>query len=461
MPTLVEAPTKAASIFSLGHNLARLTRRPAGQEPVIDGVRALAILWVIALHLVFLHVPVFPARASAVFNSPLTSWTANGMLGVDMFFVISGFLIGSILFREYRTEGTLFVARFYVRRFLRLIPVYAAVMMLALVFLHNLPPFWKPGNAIHAWANLLYVNNLLPVQTQYMPWCWSLAIEEQFYLLLPLCIFLIMALRRRRIGVFLALMVFSIVLRYLVLHHACLAFPLNESLYSPAWNRRFDIEYDKIWMRFGGLLAGVTGAYFNTFFVSQLRAFFTRTRLAATLTSTALVTIVVTAFINTGSRSVPKLPHVARQFWLAAYHDVFSIATMFLIFAAIYAPSGFGALLRRFLSWKGFYPIAQLSYSAYLTHEMIFLWLFPKAGPALARHFGSGRAMAIDSLFGFAIMGLLTCALYLLIEQPSMQLRSHPAVLRVIRFVSASSTRLSPQKGTNAPRAPQFANSND
>ena len=59
--------------------------------------------------------------------------------------------------------------------------------------------------------------------------------------------------------------------------------------------------------------------------------------------------------------------------------------------------------------------------------------------------------MAIDSLVGFAIMGLLTCALYLLIEQPSMQLRSHPAVLRVIRFVSASSTRLSPQKGTNAP----------
>ena len=98
-------------------------------------------------------------------------------------------------------------------------------------------------------------------------------------------------------------MVFSIVLRYLVLHHACLAFPLNESLYSQAWNRRFDIEYDKIWMRFGGLLAGVTGAYFNTFFVSQLRAFFTRTRLAATLTSTAFVTITVTAFINTGSRS--------------------------------------------------------------------------------------------------------------------------------------------------------------
>ncbi|HEX4287133.1 MAG TPA: acyltransferase [Terracidiphilus sp.] len=442
MPAVLEAPTKRASIFSPGHNLRRLFKRPGGQEPVIDGVRALAILWVLALHLVFLHLTVFPARAGAVFNAPLTSWTANGLFGVDMFFVISGFLIGSILFREYRTEGTLLVGRFYVRRFLRLIPVYAAAMLLALLFLKKLPPFWAPGNAVNAWANLLYVNNFLSTPNQFMPWCWSLAIEEQFYVLLPACILLMMGLRKRRIAVFLALMVFSVVLRYVVLRHASITFPFNDAPYSAGWYRRFDIEYDKIWMRFGGLLAGVTGAYLNCFFVPQLRSFFARGRLVTTLATGSLLIVLASAFIDTGSRSILRLPHVVRQFWLAASHDIFSVAIMFLIFVGMYSRSGIGTMLQRVLSWKGFYPIAQLSYSAYLTHEMIFQWLFPQIGPNLALYFGPARAMAIDSVVGLASTGILSCGLYLFIEQPCMQLRSHPAVLRVIRFFSGVRTHM-------------------
>jgi peptidoglycan/LPS O-acetylase OafA/YrhL len=127
--------------------------------------------------------------------------------------VISGFLMGSILFGEFKPTGRLEVVRFYARRFLRLIPVYIVAMALGLFFLHGVPgkPVWY--NAENSWANLLYVNNFLPIAQQYMGWCWSLAIEEQFYLLLPACILLFMGLGKRRVRFLVGAMVISVVIR--------------------------------------------------------------------------------------------------------------------------------------------------------------------------------------------------------------------------------------------------------
>ena len=214
----MEAPSLsqrgAVSLFDVRHNWKHLTNRPALQEPVIDGVRAIAILWVVVLHMVLLQFALFPLQATAIFTYPATSWVRNGTLGVDLFFVISGFLIGSILFAEMKKSGNLILSRFYVRRFLRLIPVYTAAMVLALYFLHNLPLRPKWGHAENAWANILYVNNFLPYMKQYMGWCWSLAIEEQFYLLLPACILLFLGLGKGRVRILVGLMVLSVAIRY-------------------------------------------------------------------------------------------------------------------------------------------------------------------------------------------------------------------------------------------------------
>jgi hypothetical protein len=109
-----------ASAFNVRQNWHHLTRRPAHQEPVIDGVRAIAILWVVILHIVFFQYANFPAQVIAIFNGSATGWIKNGTLGVDLFFVISGFLMGSILFSEFKPSGKLELTRFYVRRFLRL-----------------------------------------------------------------------------------------------------------------------------------------------------------------------------------------------------------------------------------------------------------------------------------------------------------------------------------------------------
>ena len=187
------------------HATATLIDRPSFHEPVIDGIRAIAILWVFLLHVVFFHFGAYPDYVIGIFNSPATQWIGQGDLGVDLFFVISGYLIGTILLKERQKTGRIDFKRFYGRRFLRLIPVYTVVMVMGIYFLRNIPKsailmdIAPSGNIEYAWTNILYVNNFVTVSKQYMPWCWSLAIEEQFYLLAPL--FLLLVVGRTRMPV--------------------------------------------------------------------------------------------------------------------------------------------------------------------------------------------------------------------------------------------------------------------
>lgn len=434
MPAERTAPATVTSYFDIRRNWAHLTRRPGFQQPVIDGVRAIAVLWVILLHVFFFHLVIFPAQATFMFTNPVTAWLVNGLFGVDLFFVISGFLIGSILFDEFRKSGSLFFSRFYVRRFLRLIPVYTAVMLLGLCFLHQVPGMPRWLNAGNFWANILYINDFLPVARQYLGWCWSLAIEEQFYLLLPACILLFMGLGKGRLRVLVALMGLSLAVRFAVIHFSGIVPPFRAAVYSPQWDRWFDVVYDKPWMRFGGLLAGATAAYLSTFFPSQIRTFFGHTIRITVIAIVCLAVMVHIAYTSMGSVFFDRIPYLARELWWTCVHDAFSLSAAFLILAAIHTPRLFGGLLARALSWKGFYPIAQISYSVYMVHEMIFMWLFPKLAPVFAPRFGAWEAMIADGAIGLVIVFGLASLLYVLIERPCMRMRSSPVILRLIDF---------------------------
>jgi peptidoglycan/LPS O-acetylase OafA/YrhL len=429
----------AVSAFDIRQNWNHLIRRPTFQEPVIDGVRAIAILWVIVLHMVFFQFDIFPAQALKLFTEPATAWIFNGNQGVDLFFVISGFLMGSILFAEIKKSGSIIFSRFYVRRFLRLIPVYIAAMVLAVYLQHNLPGYPKWGNAEYFWANLLYVNNFVPVMKQYMLWCWSLAIEEQFYLVLPAFLLLFMRLRHGRVRTLVGLMGLSVAIRFTVIHVTGFVPPFRYTPNTPPWAAWFDTIYDKPWMRFGGLLAGVSGAYWNCYFPEHRKRFFARTGIVTAICSVCLAAIACIASTGMGSTFFERIPYLARELWWAFHRDVLSLSVMFLILAAIHTPRLFGGWLRRFLSWKAFYPIAQLSYSFYLIHEMLFEWLFPRIAPVFAPHLGPYETIAADSVIGFAIAAILAGTLYVTIERPCMRLRSSPATLRLIGSIQRGS----------------------
>lgn len=419
------ARPRFASLFNIRENAPHLIHRPEHQEPVVDGVRAIAVLWVVMLHMFWFQSWLFPAQVHAIFSNLATGWLSNGALGVDLFFVISGFLIGSILFGEFSKTGGIVFSRFYVRRFMRLIPVYGVVMLLGLYFLDG-------KNFGHAWANILYINNFLPIKEQYMGWCWSLAIEEQFYLIFPAFILLFMALRKGRLRILVALMGLSLVIRFSVTHAVGIAPPFRITPDNPHFDTLFDVLYDKPWMRFGGLLAGATGAYLSTFHAGKIKRFFSRTRLVTGIAAVCLAVMACIAYTPSTSAMFLHMPHTARELWWAVFRDVFSLATIFLILAAIHTPRLFGGWLRRFLSWKGFYPIAQVSYSLYMIHEMIFTWLFPKLAPILKPRIGIPGTIAVDAATGIVIALVLAGTLYTLVERPCMRMRSHPLILRMI-----------------------------
>ena len=210
---------------------SRLTNRPSQNYKPIDGIRALAVLWVIVFHAWLFQYNDFTDISDKIFENPFLIWISKGDLGVDLFFVISGFLIGTILFKEFKKVGSINFKRFYLRRFLRLIPVYIFAMILGLFLLED-------SNWQTAWSNLLYVNNF--VRESYMGWTWSLAIEEQFYVIIPFAIAFVFPFFKNKAVPFISLALISIGLTY---HYSVNIFdfqvPFNSVFGDDAWKDWF------------------------------------------------------------------------------------------------------------------------------------------------------------------------------------------------------------------------------
>ncbi len=147
-------------LFEIRERLAR------PRIPSLDGIRAVAVLLVILQHFGF--------------------YWANGALGVEIFFTLSGFLITWMLLRENLQTGNVSFAAFYKRRTLRIFPAFYVYWLLSLVIYavrgHEIP--WPS-----VVASALYVENYVSAfyltESNHLSHTWSLAIEEQFYLLWP------------------------------------------------------------------------------------------------------------------------------------------------------------------------------------------------------------------------------------------------------------------------------------
>jgi peptidoglycan/LPS O-acetylase OafA/YrhL len=138
----------------------------------LDGLRAIAIIAVLWHH----HA-----------NNAVPGWTitTRGFLGVDLFFVISGFLIVTLLLRERKRAGSLSLRAFYIRRFLRILPPYYLVLLIVgtVAFLR---PWGTSSEAVKTdlpYA-LFFLSNLVPMQSL-LAITWSLSVEEQFYAVVP------------------------------------------------------------------------------------------------------------------------------------------------------------------------------------------------------------------------------------------------------------------------------------
>jgi peptidoglycan/LPS O-acetylase OafA/YrhL len=141
--------------------------------PSLDGLRAISIILVIISHLFF--------------NSTFADNTAFGYIGVEIFFVISGFLITTLLLKEKTLKNKISLRDFYIRRALRILPV--ALLFLTVLFILNQVFILKISNVSFLTAVLFVKNIPVPSGSDwYTGHFWTLAVEEQFYLIFPFLI---------------------------------------------------------------------------------------------------------------------------------------------------------------------------------------------------------------------------------------------------------------------------------
>jgi len=144
----------------------------------LDILRGVAVLMVLAFH--------FGLRAHV-------GWGRAGWAGVDLFFVLSGFLISGLLFRDYRETGQIHFARFFWRRGFKIWPAFFCYMTLIalLILLIPIPEMWPGFRAAATFtASYFRIDNYAFVHL------WSLSVEEHFYLLLPLILLLLAKFRK-------------------------------------------------------------------------------------------------------------------------------------------------------------------------------------------------------------------------------------------------------------------------
>lgn len=334
-------------------------------RPDIDGLRAVAVLAVMGFHF-------WPARLP------------GGVVGVDVFFVISGFVIGQILLHEIEKTGTINLRNFYWRRFKRLAPGFAVVLALVtFVFNAYLPLSLSQifnSSVIAAaggWSNLLFMmQDSYEVQLgeiQPLLHTWSLGIEAQFYLLIPLLFILIRRLGGSRAGpkasaawILLGTLVACVISWY--------GFSETVVFYSPA-------------TRFWELAVGLMAASARPIMTSGDRASLRR----SILVDVALFGLVASFFLLGVLQSGPQLQ-----------------SAIPVLAAAILVIFGCGGLISRVLSLRPVGYIGRISYLLYLWHWpalMIYPFLF-------------GELTRASKILLFVTVFILSALTYHFVENP-------------------------------------------
>jgi hypothetical protein len=403
----------------------KLLNRSNSNFAVIDGIRAIAVLWVIFFHTWLFQQLTIPGFIDKIYDYPLFYWVTKGDLGVDLFFVISGFLIGTIIFKEIRTSEKFNFKRFYVRRFLRLSPVYIFAIFLNLYFLKD----FGQDDLLKYWPNLLYINNY--VSNAPMGWTWSLAIEEQFYIVVPFLLVFIFPKFKNKALFFILLSAISISLSwYYVYVLKQYRLPFNLTFFTKDWMAWFESYYMVTHLRYIGLLLGVATAYVNVYKTIELKNIFdNKARLVTIVSFISLIGFFVISFTPVGEWMPMKTSifynlniHVGRWYEILT-RPLFSLFVAVIIIACIHGNNVVINPVKKFLSLKFFYPIAQVSYSAYLFHEMFIIWVGPRLVKYLTPNYSNTQIFFITILISIVVIFIVAVIMYYIIEQPFQKIR--------------------------------------
>ncbi|WP_241984963.1 MULTISPECIES: acyltransferase family protein [unclassified Cryobacterium] len=352
------------------------TERPAPAPPRettvrrdIQGLRAVAIVAVVLNHVIM--------------------WPTGGFIGVDIFFVISGFLITGILLRDHETTGTISLRRFYARRIRRIAPAAVTVLVATAVLAHFLFNTTRALSTLWdaAWAFVFAANwHFTAIGTDYFhatdpasplqPY-WSLSVEEQFYLVWPIVVLLVLTVGAKRLrSARRGRVVLGLVMVVVIVVSFCHA--LGESATTPS--AAYLSTFSRVWELGVGALLAAAAPVFHRIPVA----------LRGLLGWAGLLGILAGFFLIDDTLAFPGP-------WAA----VPVAATALVIIGGITGPQHYLFPLTNPLSvWIG-----DLSYSLYLWHFPVMVFLL-MADPTLSVQVILGMILA------------LSIVSYYLIEQP-------------------------------------------
>ncbi len=360
------------------------------QEKRFDGLDHLRSL---AISMVFLfHYQFFPHPA----------WMDNtfsfGWTGVDLFFILSGFLISNQLFKEIQQRSQINLRSFYIKRACRILPPYLFILLIYIF----IPAFHEREQLSPLWKMFTFVQNFGLNIAVYGTFShsWSLCVEEQFYLILPFLLFGLLLIRRFQKAGWLipAIFLFTMILRWLIWQFHLIPL-LGTDDFNIAW---YQWIYYPTFSRLDGLITGVAIASLYRFRENWFQQF---NHYANYFLFAALLLIIGYFILNRDG------------------HSGFSTIFGFSLVALFYGLMVLSAILPKSLLYhfksRISSQLATLSYSLYLCHKGII-------------HLTQGRleklGLKSDSSWTFLIC-LATCICFalgmrLLIEKPFFRWRN-------------------------------------
>ncbi len=364
-----------------------LTRPQAGRQhyPALDGLRGVAILLVVFLH-----------------NFGFMNYFFFGWLGVDLFFVLSGFLITDILLNTLGQPG--FLKRFYLRRALRIFPLFYLVLLICLFILPlftslHLDVSYYRENQFWHWTylqNWLYIFKE-PYGDKLILHTWSLAVEEQFYLLWPL---LILLLRRPKylLVVMLLILIMTGVARYIV------------------WLYKVeDLAYSSLYTftRIDGLCIGSMVALLQKINPRFLKKY-------------TLLIVLMMAAVNFGFYFINDSNGFTLPYLAFVGYTTFAVLFGLLVYEAVTGESKFLQLLLDNRPLKFF---GKISYGLYVYHWPVYLLFFDYIrNLTTGNNLLSYRAAEMISGIAVTFLAVLVSMLsYRFFEQPFLQLKKRYA----------------------------------
>lgn len=344
--------------------------------PSLNGLRAISVI-IIVIHHFFIQTPALRKLNENEQLRPFIHFIQDGHLAVSIFFIISGFLITSLLMKEEKQTETISLKKFYLRRTLRIFPAYY-FLLLCYFGLHSLGFIHISGDS---WLTALtYTKDFNYHQADWFTWhAWTLSIEEQFYLCWPF-IFLLGNVPRK-IFAFAVVLIVPIIRLY--------------TYYNPvSWITEYTI-----FLRIDTIGLGCLAAIYKDQILAFINAKYWKTIFWISI---AIILLIPFAYVLTD-------PFGLSTIWIVigtAHGTIANICVTLIMLYSIYFSKG---LWFKFLNTKAMDFIGVLSYSIYLWQQLFTF-----------------KSHSFISIFPINLLLIIAAALfsYYVIEKPFLKLKS-------------------------------------